>query len=102
MDSILRISPLIKLVKCSFIFGFLLHIVNSQSPNLQRPPPPQQEEQYDIPLKELEFDFDNQPGIQHEFKLEVHAAREECLWQFLRNGAQLHMSFEVGFGLRIK
>ena len=71
-------------------------------PQGQRQPgeqPPQRQplhrQPLDVDIKELEFDFDNQPGIQHEFKLEIPPSREDCLFQFIRQGAQLHMSFEV-------
>ncbi|KAK3599621.1 hypothetical protein CHS0354_035864, partial [Potamilus streckersoni] len=42
-----------------------------------------------------EFDFDGLPGVQQEFKLEVGAGREECLYQKIRDGANLHVSYEV-------
>ncbi|OWF56051.1 transmembrane emp24 domain-containing protein 6-like isoform X3 [Mizuhopecten yessoensis] len=42
-----------------------------------------------------DFDFDGLPGVQHEFKIEVQAGREECFHQKVAEGANLHMSFEV-------
>ena len=42
-----------------------------------------------------DFDFDGLPGVQHEFKVDVPAGREECFYQKIKSGAQLHVSFEV-------
>ena len=42
-----------------------------------------------------DFDFDGLPGAQHEFKVEVPAAKEECFFQKAARGAKLHVSFEV-------
>ena len=42
-----------------------------------------------------DFDFDGLPGVQHEFKVEVLAGKEECFFQAIKQGAQLHVSFEV-------
>ena len=45
--------------------------------------------------KTEDFDFDGLPGVQHEFKVEVLAGKEECFFQAIKQGAQLHVSFEV-------
>ncbi|KAL3861724.1 hypothetical protein ACJMK2_008034 [Sinanodonta woodiana] len=42
-----------------------------------------------------EFDFDRFPWVQNEFSLEVGAGTEECLYQKIQNGINLHMSYEV-------
>ncbi|XP_071116277.1 transmembrane emp24 domain-containing protein 5-like [Haliotis cracherodii] len=42
-----------------------------------------------------EFDFDGLPGVQHEFKFEIAAGREECFFQRAAKGAKLHVSYEV-------
>ncbi|GFR69311.1 transmembrane emp24 domain-containing protein 5-like [Elysia marginata] len=42
-----------------------------------------------------DFDFDGLPGVQHDFKVFVHAGMEECFFQRLVQGAQLHTRFEV-------
>ncbi|KAK7481417.1 hypothetical protein BaRGS_00027373 [Batillaria attramentaria] len=42
-----------------------------------------------------DFDFDGLPGVQHEFKVEIGAGREECFFQPVANGAKVHVSFEV-------
>ncbi|XP_046556718.1 transmembrane emp24 domain-containing protein 5-like [Haliotis rubra] len=42
-----------------------------------------------------EFDFDGLPGVQHEFKFEIAAGREECFFQMAAKGAKLHVSYEV-------
>ena len=43
-----------------------------------------------------DFDFDGLPGVQHEFKVNVYAGKEQCFFQAIKQGAQLHVSFEVG------
>ena len=48
-------------------------------------------------MKTDDFDFDGLPGVQHEFKVEVLAGKEECFFQAIKQGAQLHVSFEVSF-----
>lgn len=45
--------------------------------------------------KNDDFDFDGLPGVQHEFKVEVGAGREECFFQRAAQGAKIHVSFEV-------
>ncbi|XP_046569337.1 transmembrane emp24 domain-containing protein 6-like [Haliotis rubra] len=42
-----------------------------------------------------EFDFDGIPGVQHEFKVEVAAGREECFHQFVTEGCRLYISYSV-------
>ena len=44
-----------------------------------------------------DFDFDGLPGVQHEFKIEVPPGREECFYQNIKLGAQLHVSFQVSY-----
>jgi hypothetical protein len=42
-----------------------------------------------------EFDFDGLPGAQHEFKIEIAAGGDQCFYQKIKAGAEMHMSFEV-------
>ena len=42
-----------------------------------------------------EFDFDGLPGAQHDFKVEIPPGREECFYQPTRQGANIHVSYEV-------
>ncbi|XP_046360315.2 transmembrane emp24 domain-containing protein 6-like [Haliotis rufescens] len=42
-----------------------------------------------------EFDFDGVPGVQHEFKVEVAAGKEECFYQFAAEGSRLYVSYSV-------
>lgn len=42
-----------------------------------------------------DFDFDGLPGVQHEFKVEIPAGKEDCFFQRAAIGAKLHVSFEV-------
>lgn len=35
------------------------------------------------------------PGFQYEFKVEVAAGKQECFHQFIKQNAQMHLSFEV-------
>ncbi|CAH1776123.1 unnamed protein product [Owenia fusiformis] len=42
-----------------------------------------------------DFDFDGLPGAQHEFRIEVGAGKEECFFQKIAKGANLHVTFEV-------
>lgn len=42
------------------------------------------------------FDGDGVPGTQEEFKIEVSPAKEECFFQWMKVGTQLHTSFQVG------
>ncbi|XP_046569336.1 transmembrane emp24 domain-containing protein 6-like [Haliotis rubra] len=42
-----------------------------------------------------EFDFDGLPGVQHEFKVEVPAGKEDCFYQFAAEGSKLYVSFNV-------
>lgn len=35
------------------------------------------------------------PGVSHELKFNVEAGRQECLYQWLKAGANLHLAFEV-------
>ncbi|XP_046360313.2 transmembrane emp24 domain-containing protein 6-like [Haliotis rufescens] len=42
-----------------------------------------------------EFDFDGLPGVQHEFKVEVAAGKEECFYQFATQGSRLYVSYDV-------
>lgn len=37
------------------------------------------------------------PGAQHELVFEVGGGKKQCLFQYLRSGAQLHVSFQVDF-----
>lgn len=40
-------------------------------------------------------EFENLPGVQHEFRIEVLAGMSECIFQTLAENAQLHVSFQV-------
>ena len=42
-----------------------------------------------------DFDFDGLPGVQHEFKIDVPAGREECFYQIIKAGATFYMTFQV-------
>jgi len=42
-----------------------------------------------------DFDFDGLPGVQHEFKIEVTAGREECFYQSIKQGATFLVTFQV-------
>jgi hypothetical protein len=48
---------------------------------------------------EVNNDFENLPGVQHEFRIEVAAGKKECIFQKLAENAQLHVSFQVLRGL---
>jgi hypothetical protein len=37
------------------------------------------------------------PGAQHELRFEVAAGRMQCMFQYLRSRAQLHLTFQVYF-----
>lgn len=42
-----------------------------------------------------DFDYDELPGTQHEFKIEVSAGKEECFAQKVASGAMFHVQYEV-------
>ena len=42
-----------------------------------------------------DFDFDGLPGVTYEFKVEVHAGHEQCFYQRVKQGARLHISYQV-------
>lgn len=44
---------------------------------------------------EVNNEFENLPGVQHEFRIEVAAGKSECIFQRLAENAQLHVSFQV-------
>lgn len=42
-----------------------------------------------------DFDFDGIPGANHEFKIEVAAGSEECFYQKVPKGGNIHINYEV-------
>ncbi|XP_012937856.1 transmembrane emp24 domain-containing protein 5 [Aplysia californica] len=46
-------------------------------------------------VENSEFDFDGLPGAQHEFKVDIPGSTEDCFFQAVSEGAQMHVSFEV-------
>lgn len=42
-----------------------------------------------------DFDFDGIPGANHEFKIEVAAGTEECFYQKVPKGGNIHINYEV-------
>ena len=44
---------------------------------------------------DLKFPSRGLPGDTHEFRLNVEAGKQECLYQTLREGANMHLAFEV-------
>lgn len=45
-------------------------------------------------------DLDSQkstPGVHHEFKINVGPGQQECFYQNIKKGANLHIAFEVSF-----
>ena len=42
------------------------------------------------------------PGDTHEFKYNIEAGRQECLYQRIKSGANLHIAFEVRYEYRRK
>ncbi|XP_076451378.1 transmembrane emp24 domain-containing protein 6-like [Babylonia areolata] len=42
-----------------------------------------------------DFDFDGLPGVQHEFKVDIPGGVNDCFFQRVARGANVHVSFEV-------